>query len=309
MTRAIKEEDREDGKSMPTGYPSSTAAPNSSTQVSTDSASDNDESEKPVREKLKKTSIASIPRNDLVYSRVNTPSELDGTLVQPEHTRAPKEPSVATNVADDSINGSRGRSFKKRSFDDLEKADIERDESQGPLNGLDSQMRKRSRDARRTEYSTAEKQYGVHSKTPVQEDDGPDVPVMEMDQPENQRLQGTSFSAGALASDADSHDLEMGNTILSPRKKRSREPLDTDTDREQKIVATEEAKAQRRSEENERDDLIPNRANDNNQENSFPSKSQSGLNKCPAGASNDSFPPLVDDFILFGRIISNKMPE
>lgn len=301
MTRAIKEQDCEDAKSMPPGSPSSTAALNSLMQVSTDSASDNDESEKPVREKLKKTSIASIPRNDLVHSRVNTQSELDGTVVQPEDTRAPKEPSVPTNDADDSVNGSRGRSFKKRSFDDLEKAEIERDEFQRPLNGnLDSQMRKRSRDVPRTEYSTADKQSGVHSKTPVQEDDEPDVPVVGMNQPENEHLQGTSFSNAALTSDLGSNDLEMEDTILSPRKKRSREPLDSDTDREQKIVATEEAKAQRRSEENERDDLIPNRGSDNNQENNFPSKSQDESNKSPAGASNDFFTPLVDDFILFG---------
>ena len=51
-----------------------------------------------------------------------------------------------------------------------------------------------------------------------------------------------------------SDDLEINHSMYGPRKKRSRDQLDAELDREQKIVATEEAKAQRRSEEHERDD-------------------------------------------------------
>lgn len=43
--------------------------------TTTDSASDNDTSERPVREKLKKTSIASMPRNDAVAKFSETAAE------------------------------------------------------------------------------------------------------------------------------------------------------------------------------------------------------------------------------------------
>ena len=49
------------------------------------------------------------------------------------------------------------------------------------------------------------------------------------------------------------HDRREGGS--SPRKKRSRDQLDNDVDREQKIVATEEARAQRLSSEGDRKDL------------------------------------------------------
>ena len=49
----------------------------------------------------------------------------------------------------------------------------------------------------------------------------------------------------------------MFDHLTSPRRKRSRDPLDTDLHREQKIVATEEAKANRRSEELERNEVLP----------------------------------------------------
>ena len=50
----------------------------------------------------------------------------------------------------------------------------------------------------------------------------------------------------------ESADLEMRDSASSPRKKRSRDQFDTEADREQKIPATEEARAHRRSDELER---------------------------------------------------------
>lgn len=50
----------------------------------------------------------------------------------------------------------------------------------------------------------------------------------------------------------DREDLVLGDATFSPRKKRSREQVDTDIQREQKIVATEEAKANRGSDEIQR---------------------------------------------------------
>ena len=50
-------------------------------------------------------------------------------------------------------------------------------------------------------------------------------------------------------------DHEMNDGAYSPRKKRSRDQMDTEADREQKIAATEEARAQRRSDELDRSEF------------------------------------------------------
>lgn len=272
MTRTIQthESAQKPASSTPVDKTASNSTQQSSIQLSTDSASDNEASEKPVREKLKKTSIASIPRNKLIDSHVNALSELDRTFIQAGPAAAFEEPPVSAGEAVDKANGSRGRSFRKRSFDDLENGEDQshkcRESSDRTLN---QHSRKRSRDHRSDELFESENQTMTASEDLIQEENMRNKNMHEVKEPNDMHFMETLQNVATI-SDPESPDLEMRDSVLSPRKKRSRDRLDTDTDREQKIVATEEAKAQRRSEETERDSLlIRNSENTTNQSKDF----------------------------------------
>ncbi|KAL8827725.1 MAG: hypothetical protein Q9170_006902, partial [Blastenia crenularia] len=199
--------------------------------TTSDSTSDNDASERPVREKLKKTSIASIPRNGAASKPPDTTVE-QNTAIEVDGPQSGDSPSEQTPSP---TSESRGRLSRKRSYDDT----IEVEGGAGAVstkvthNTPDiSHARKRSRDVRAMQSSSLE---------------SPTSPI-EQGLPEGKRADAKPLSDEAI-------DEEVEDPTQSPRKKRSREEFDVDAHREQKIPATEEAKAYRRSEDSERDPL------------------------------------------------------
>lgn len=214
----------------------------SSTHLTVDSASDNDTSERPVREKLKKTSLASLPRDNFMSPRAHTESERDDAMLT-HHEVTPNEQTTGV------CPGPRGRPLRKRSFDDIEHAECDTFEvTADVISNIGGHARKRSRDVRVGAGFDGENRKRGAPETPVQEVDEQNLSDNEMAELEDNR----SPESGALSHIQNAVDEDMTDSNLLPRKKRSRDQFDTDMDREQKIPATEEAKAQRRSEEIER---------------------------------------------------------
>ena len=226
---------------------------NNALYPATDSASDNDASERPVREKLKKTSIASISKA-VTNPLQNNSSVAWGTIDGP-----PNPMSDISGRNQDAIEvhtEPRGRSQRKRSFDDLEA----QEETSGarPLKGHSGRhSRKRSRDVGVGQDTKDDQSPKAPGQIPMEKDmEG------EADAADNQMGQIGERHADEATKDLsrsslqDNENAEVKYSAFSPRKKRSRDQLDIETHREQKIPATEEAKAHRRSEESEREGLL-----------------------------------------------------
>lgn len=183
----------------------------------------------------------------------------------------------------------RGRPVKKRSFDDQETPGADSNETQtehvAKFNAI-RHLRKRSRDIRVGE-TPMEDRRSLLAETPVHEEaeeaahgvetneaciseprasvnsrsPATEVPSqVEMEQnkqaqditePEHY-VSGTVQQDDVVETEKESADQEMRDSASSPRRKRSRDQFDTEADREQKIPATEEARAHRRSDELER---------------------------------------------------------
>ncbi|KAL8680863.1 MAG: hypothetical protein Q9186_002982 [Xanthomendoza sp. 1 TL-2023] len=192
----------------------------------TDSASDNDTSDR-VREKLKKTSIATLSKTDTAA----LPSGTNNEQSSPNDLKRPLE-QATLNQTPSPTSEARGRLSRKRSHDDsiepTAKAAGTSPENHQLVNDA-KHARKRSRDVRAAQPP--------NTKSAV-------IPTEESLQ------ERESSSDEALENNINDRDME--DPIYSPRKKRSREDIDTDLHRGQKIAATDEAKAHRRSEESER---------------------------------------------------------
>ncbi|KAL8760657.1 MAG: hypothetical protein Q9184_003172 [Pyrenodesmia sp. 2 TL-2023] len=191
-------------------------------------ASDNDASERPVREKLKKTSIASMPRNDAIAKSI------DATVESILSTR--DEDSQQRSSSDDETpspkSESRGRLSRKRSYDDTVDSAGVAGEASSEIHDDDDgdakHARKRSRDVRAGHTLVTE---------------SPSTPPAQMSPPRE--------SQSGKSGSNDEIDQEIDDSAQSPRKKRSREEFDVEAQRGQKIAATDEAKAYRRSEDSE----------------------------------------------------------
>ncbi|KAL8737037.1 MAG: hypothetical protein Q9181_002080 [Wetmoreana brouardii] len=198
-----------------------------------DSASDNDTSERPVREKLKKTSIQSMAKNGSAPASSGPPMD-HSSNTNPER---PQEQGSPSNRTPSPASESRGRLSRKRSYDDsIEPAVTASHASKDNRDVQDDvkHARKRSRDVR-----AAQPQETRYTAAPT-----------EQSLPEGESDDDVGPEKGAP-------DREMEDTIRSPGKKRSGDELDTDSHRGQKIVATDEAKAHRRSEDSERNQELP----------------------------------------------------
>ena len=218
------------------------------TEPNEDPVSDNEASEGPVREKLKKTSIASIPRQ----TDTMTNSEDDIGEPTPSIAQVLDSPAFVSENAAAEI---RGRPMRKRSFDETVNEKAPQGYPEQDQGGLSGRERKRSKefDGTRTFGESEREQKPV--TPPVLED------VVQHAHPRessNESIQASRNSQenGELAEPArvnsNPKDQEMQDSVFSPRKKRSRDQLDAESQREQKIAATEELKAHRRSEEHER---------------------------------------------------------
>ncbi|KAL8888917.1 MAG: hypothetical protein Q9215_003726, partial [Flavoplaca cf. flavocitrina] len=193
-----------------------------------DPINDRDTSD-PVREKLKKTSLASIPRTDT--TTVNSEATLkDGSLR--DSRRPPEQESL--NQTPSPISESRGRLSRKRSYDDSTEPMGMAVSETHQIDDDSKHARKRSRDVRAVQPHNTKS-----VATPIEES------LLERE------------AGSDEAFDNENSDRAMEDPIQSPRKKRSREDVDHDLYRGQKIAATDEAKACRRSEDSERSQFQP----------------------------------------------------
>ena len=139
----------------PTAQRNASNGPTKNLDPSTDSASDNDASERAAREKLKKTSIASISQHVMVGHDSATmvqdpgPKAHDDLVTMPDS--APNDHAPANEQTKPDVDATRGRPVRKRSFDDLEAADAEankRESLERREEKSNGHARKRSRDVR-----------------------------------------------------------------------------------------------------------------------------------------------------------------
>ena len=214
--------------------------------ITTALQSDNDANERPVREKLRETSIAPKIDSDCLSNQ---------DITSPEKSLLGDYAStsgIVTAVLESSpcVDGSRGRPGKKRSFDEFERVgNTKITNSEQCKDGSTGHSRKRSREVQK--MSTAV------TKTPSEHgnEEGLDRSNILLDEahftsPLSAVVQPENDKKSELGEERE--DLVLGDATFSPRKKRSREQVDTDIQREQKIVATEEAKANRGSDEIQR---------------------------------------------------------
>lgn len=211
-----------------------------------DSASDNDASERPVREKLKKTSIAAMPKYGIIPAREAV--EGDGDDVMTSHN-IEEGPTLGEEGPQD-VQESRGRLSRKRSFEELKAT--ESHEMDNTAEKSSGHTRKRSRDVKvgeprrdggaRTSSlgASVEEQVEKRPNHEVLSESAEGKPVVE---------------AGTPPSNDEPADHLMRESAFSPRKKRSRDRFEEEIDREQKIAATEETRARKRSQEEERDQV------------------------------------------------------
>lgn len=226
-------------------------APSSLLHPFEDAVNDSEAGEEPVRAKLKETSIASIPRQTDPPSKAGT----EDKQVGPDDAGQLQVKLPSTGQSLDTIIEGRGRLLKKRSVEDSG-AD---NEAQIGFVGTTEQnsqgrQRKRSKDVHSGRVPQSDSHGTAASNSPVPEE------LEGGSEKYGAYLSGTIVDTQSKADDRDepamqdTADHEMSDQLFSPRKKRSRDPLDADPHREQKIAATEEARAHRRSEEYERDD-------------------------------------------------------
>lgn len=213
-----------------------------------DSASDNDASERPVREKLKKTSIAAMPKYGIIPARDDAEGAGDDVMTSHNIEEGPAlGEQGAQNAAE-----SRGRPSRKRSFEDTKTT--ESHEMENTAENPSAQIRKRSRDVKVGE--------------PRKENGGPTsslgASVEEQIEEQNDHEVLSDFAEGKAVEEAGTPppndepvDHVMRESALSPRKKRSRDRFEEEIDREQKIAATEETRARKRSQEEEREQTRP----------------------------------------------------
>ena len=216
-------------------------------------ASEYEANEGPVREKLKKTSIASLARHIEPHSKADT--EEEQIKSDRGDTLQAKAPSTGGTLETD-VEG-RGRPLRKRSFEDSgADKETENDFDKAVNRPYEGRQRKRSKDVHANRVAWTEIQECGLSRSPVPEEVEGGIAVRDMPVPGTVANTHTKSDSEHRSAAEDIADQEMSDHLFSPRKKRSRDPLDADPHREQKIVATEEAKAHRRSEEFERSEIL-----------------------------------------------------
>lgn len=236
-------------------------------QPNSEPASENEAGD--VRKKLKQTSLQQIPKLDATEStnahrQVNTNSDStmthgdEDTSINCESKNSedqkmgsqPEDTNVGAAVTGNEPNA-RGRTVvKKRSREDMESsnesgvqvADIEAETA-----GIHA--RKRSRDIRSGELKSEIRKHTAHSNSLREEDENNDVD-------ESIRLSSDerkpNIEMTTPPSETEGLDHEMHETVLSPKKKRSRDEMDTEVGGELKSTATEKAKRRRSSSEEHR---------------------------------------------------------
>jgi hypothetical protein len=188
--------------------------------VAYEEGSDGDGGERPVREKLKKTSIASLSQSTSSRPAPSQPAQSEEL-----HSQLQSHPDAMT-ISNDLETGARGRPTKKRSFDDLQEDDTQNSldvdqqgESVSAKNGLHKRMRSRdiTTDNDVPPYEESETEIAEPEESGEEEDAAaqrsPGGP-------------GILVEARARATTPPGSNAE--EKILSPKKKRSRDQFDKD---------------------------------------------------------------------------------
>ena len=262
--------------------------------VNHDPGSDNDASEKSARDQLKKTSLASLANNErdppqtgvqILEETQAESTETDPTTKQDFGIRrdgSPRGRSIRKRSLDRStsptletkepdldpsepFNGhSRKRSRDVRSGDNM-KSPARKPPNLGPaleeegtgyggdegtisraqgepvnLEGKNVEMQDRPRSPEKSHVEV------LGNDARAQTSGSPDA--------SSEPSKSLERSNGDISLHSEDHEMKEG--IQSPRKKRSRDHLDPGTDREQKIAATDMARAQRRSDEINRAEML-----------------------------------------------------
>lgn len=171
--------------------------------------SDGDGGERPVREKLKKTSIAGLSQQATESGRAE---KTNGSDTHEE-----------MNLSDEGINTQRGRPTRKRSFEDLQQEDIQphpeavNDTVSPSRNSAHKRMR--SRDVTTTENVSSNTKNQPKTEEAIQEENqSPEESIAMQNHPRSSQLD----TAQPLA------PIANGKEASSPQKKRSRDQFDKD---------------------------------------------------------------------------------
>ena len=209
-----------------------------------ESASDNDTGERPVREKLKKTSIATLPKYGV------TAASADGLVDDEEYMASHSTESQANPDLDNIGQDTRGRPTRKRSFEDLEATDdvsgaTKPNQKNYAKGSHEGHARKRSRDI----HTDGSSRDNGHKRTSPQGEVLEEEAKGELEDKDIRRSQERSNTPSGQPEAMDEDEV---HGVLSPRKKRSRDQVEQDQDKKQKVAATEEERARRNSEEEEK---------------------------------------------------------
>ena len=224
-------------------------SPATNMHAGTESTSDADAGEPPVREQLKKTSLASMPRPAPALSGADVHNSIATDVVMDTKGGVGEQETQPKEL--DSRSESRGRPIRKRSLEELDTAKTDQgDNSEIRMEPTDGHARKRSRDVRsganlrpNSRRASLEIPLKKVNEIPESSIEMTDSATMEMK---------ASVETNTPTSEKDVADEEMQESVLSPRKKRSRDQFEAESHREQKIAATDETRARRRSSEEER---------------------------------------------------------
>ena len=208
-----------------------------------ESPSDNDASERQTRERLKKANLGSI--SSVIAGSVEAGES-------PDQIMSTQDDQLQSLPADiESEEDVRGRLERKRSLDDI--ITIEDKDALGG-GGIDTNIdhtRKRSREVRNGEPHRSEGSRQISPEAALQEaeESGDDK---EFTRVSIQNGFNQSTGMDTPPSESEVVDEKMQDSIRSPRKKRSRDLAEIESHREQKIAATDENRARRRSSSEDR---------------------------------------------------------
>ena len=225
-------------------------SPATNMHAGADSKSDVDAGEPPVREKFKKTSLASMPRTGAAPAGADLHNFRD-TVMDTKDGHC--EQGMQSEKVD-TRSESRGRPIRKRSLEELDTVETGQSHNdEVHMESTDGHTRKRSRDVRS----------GANLKSDSRRM-SLEIPLKEVNEnlessaeiADNGTLTKASVETNSPTSEKEVADEEMQESLLSPRKKRSRDQFEAESHREQKIAATNETRARRRSSEEERREAI-----------------------------------------------------
>ena len=216
-----------------------------------DSKSDADAGEPPVREKLKKTSLAAMPRSGTAPARADVHNSRNTVMDTKEgHCEQELQPENLDSGVE-----SRGRPIRKRSLKELDTVEtVQSDNNKAHVESTDGHARKRSRDVRSAANLKSDSRR-VSLEIPLKEVNENPEPSTEMVDSGTIDMKA-SVETNTPTSEQDVADEEMQESLMSPRKKRSRDQFEAESHREQKIAATNETRARRRSSEEERREAV-----------------------------------------------------